>query len=136
MTPSTTAVAVWRAPVRYVECDAQGIVFNGHYLTYADEASTAWFGRVGTAYDVLLQRGLDLRVKAAALEWSGPARWGDEVSVHVACERVGGTSFGLRMDVRAGDRPCCTVRTTYVLVGADGRPVRVPDDLRAAWTGG
>ncbi|MDP9496642.1 MAG: acyl-CoA thioesterase [Actinomycetota bacterium] len=135
MTPSTGAVAAWCAPVRYVECDQQGIVFNGHYLTYADEASTAWFGQVGTPYGALLERGLDLRVKAAALEWSGPARWGDEVSVGVTCERVGGTSFTLRMDVRVGARPCCTVRTTYVLVDPDGRPVRVPDDLRATWTG-
>ena len=28
---------VWSSPVRYVECDQQGIVFNGHYLVWADD---------------------------------------------------------------------------------------------------
>ena len=45
----------------------------------------------------------------------------------------GATSFVVAYAVRVGDRLCCAVRTTYVLVGADGRPVPVPDDLRAAW---
>jgi len=31
-------VPAWSSPVRYVECDQQGIVFNAHYLTWADEA--------------------------------------------------------------------------------------------------
>ena len=31
---------VWSAPVRFVECDQQGVVFNAHYLTWADEAAT------------------------------------------------------------------------------------------------
>ncbi len=126
--------AVWTAPVRYAECDQQGIVFNGHYLTWADEACTAWFGAVGTPYADLLERGLDLRVRAAELQFAGPARWGDVVAVDVACERIGGSSFVLGLTVRAGERECCAVRTTYVLVDAAGRPVRVPDVLRAAWS--
>ena len=32
---------VWSSPVRYAECDGLGVVFNGHYLTWADEAATA-----------------------------------------------------------------------------------------------
>jgi acyl-CoA thioester hydrolase len=28
----------WSAPVRYAECDQQGVVFNANYLAYADEA--------------------------------------------------------------------------------------------------
>ena len=31
---------IWSAPVRYAECDGQGVVFNSHYLLYADEALT------------------------------------------------------------------------------------------------
>ena len=119
--------------MRYGECDQQGIVFNAHYLAYADEAATAWFAATGTAYDALLARGLDTRVKASLLEWTAPARWGDVVEVDAACERVGGSSFVLGLLVRVGERTCCAVRTTYVLVDAAGRPTRVPDDLRAHW---
>jgi len=126
----------WSSPVRYVETDQQGIAFNAHYLVWADEACTAWFADVDLPYADMLARHLDMRVRASTLEWSSSARFGDVVDVEVACERVGGTSWVLAIVVRVGERVCCTVRTTYVLVDRDGRPVRVPDDLRAAWLAG
>ena len=124
---------VWSAPVRYSECDQQGIVFNGHYLAYCDEAGSAWYSSRGTPYADLLARGLDMHVIASTLDWSSSARWGDVVSVDAGCERIGGSSFVVRMLVRVGGRHCCTVTVTNVLVDGSGRPVRVPDDLRAAW---
>ena len=126
---------VWSAPVRFVEADQQGVVFNAHYLTWADEACTAWFAAVGTSYDALLAQGLDTRVRASTLEWSSPARYGDVVELDVTCERVGATSWVVLTAVRVGERTCCTVRTTYVLVDAASQPVRVPEGLRTAWTG-
>jgi acyl-CoA thioester hydrolase len=59
--------------------------------------------------------------------------YGDVVELDVACDRVGGTSFALLVRVLVGERLCCAVRTTYVLVDEAGRPTRVPDDLRARW---
>ena len=126
--------AVWSAPVRYAEVDQQGIVFHAHHLTWADEACTAWFAAVGTPYERLLADGLDMHARASTLEWSAPVRAGEQVEVDVACERVGGTSWTVLSTVRVGERVCCTVRTTYVLVDRSGRPTRVPDGLRAAWT--
>ena len=127
--------ATWSAPVRYSECDQQGIAFNSHYLAWADETMTAWCAATGHPYRQLLERGLDTRVVASSLEWSSSARWGDVVEVDAAAERIGRTSFVVAFDVHVGDRACCTVRTTYVMTDHDGRPVPVPDDLRAAWTG-
>jgi acyl-CoA thioester hydrolase len=127
--------AIWRAPVRYAECDMQGIVFNAHYLAYADEAMTGWCVAVGQPYPTLIARGLDTRVVASTLEWSSSARWGDLVEVDAVVERMGRTSFVLAFTIRVGERRCCVVRTTYVLVDEQGSPTPVPDDLRAAWGG-
>ena len=33
---------VWSSPVRYGECDQQGVVFNAHYLAYVDDALDQW----------------------------------------------------------------------------------------------
>ena len=127
------AVITWSAAVRYAECDQQGIVFNGHYLTWCDEAATAWLGTAAIPYDALLARGLDTRVVAAALTWASPARWGDLVEVDATPGRLGRSSYELRMEVRVGGRTCCTVVTTYVMTDLEGHPVAVPDDLRVAW---
>ncbi len=125
---------VWSSPVRYAECDQQGIVFNAHYLVWADEGCTSWFAATGSPYDALLARGLDMRVKTTTLTWTAPARFGDVVTVDAGPAEVGRTSFTVPLTVRTAAGPCCEVRTTYVLVDGEGRPTPVPDDLRQAWS--
>ena len=126
--------AVWGSPVRYVECDGQGVVFNGHYLTWADEAATALMAALGTPYAALLARGLDTSVVASELQWSSSAVWGDVVEVDGAVTRLGRTSFAFCLTIRVGTRTCCVVTTTYVLVDRDRTPTPLPDDLRTAWS--
>ncbi len=121
---------VWSAPVRFVECDQQGVVFNAHYLVWADEAVNAWFGARGLPWDELLARGVDYYVVASSLEWKSSARYGDTVDVDVEVDKLGRTSLTLRFDVRVGQRQCCVVRTTYVCTeGGAAKPW--PDDVRA-----
>ena len=126
-------MSAWSAPVRYAECDQQGVVFNAHYLAYADEAVTHVLARLGVPYEELLARGLDTSVVATELQWSSPARWGDVVDVDGQVERVGRTSFLVAMTISVGERLCCRVRTTYVLMDAERTPVPVPEDVRQRW---
>jgi acyl-CoA thioester hydrolase len=129
-------VTTWSSPVRYAECDQQGIVFNAHYLLWCDEAFSVWLGGADGAESAFAGRGLDAKVVAADLQWRSSARWGDVVDVSAVVDRIGGSSFTMAFDIRVGQRHCCSVRTTYVMVSeTDDRPVRVPDDLRIAWSG-
>ena len=127
--------AVWSSPVRFVECDQQGIVFNAHYLAYADEAANAWWDARGLPWEALTARGLEYSVKASSLEWSGPARWGDTVEVDARLEALGRTSLTLGFTIRVGERTCCEVRTVYVAV-VDGASTPWPDDVRALLSAG
>jgi acyl-CoA thioester hydrolase len=120
--------------VRYAECDQQGVVFNAHYLAYADEAVEHILRRRGVAYSDLLARGLDTSVVASELQWSSSARWGEVVDVDGTVERVGRTSFVVAMTISVGERLCCRVRTTYVLTDADRAPTPVPEDIRTRWS--
>ncbi len=126
-------MSAWSAPVRYAECDQQGVVFNAHYLAYADEAMLAVLEQAGTPYRELYARGLDTSVVASELSWSSSARYGDVVEVDGAVERVGRTSFDVAFTIGVAGRVCCRVRTTYVLTGRDAAATPVPDDLRTAW---
>jgi acyl-CoA thioester hydrolase len=126
---------VWSAPVRFIECDQQGVVFNAHYLTWADEAVNAWWAARGLPWQALVERGVEYFVKASSLDWVSSARYGDTVTVDVDLAALGRTSLTLVFTVRVGDRVCCTVRTTYVAT-ADGSPTPWPDELRARLTAG
>jgi acyl-CoA thioester hydrolase len=123
----------WSSPVRYVECDQQGVVFNAHYLTWADEASSAWWAATGLPWQSLTAGGAEPVVKASTLEWSSSARWGDTVVVDADTEKVGRTSVTVRFTVRVDARVCCVVRNTYVWL-TDGGSAPWPDDVRAKLT--
>ncbi|WP_040337475.1 acyl-CoA thioesterase [Candidatus Blastococcus massiliensis] len=121
---------VWSAPVRFVECDMQGIVFNAHYLVWADEALTPWWTEQGIDWRRFGAEGFQYVVVASTLEWRSSARHGETVTVDADLEKLGRTSLTVRFEIRVGDRLCCTVRTTYVCL-TDGAPTAWPDDLRA-----
>jgi acyl-CoA thioester hydrolase len=118
---------VWSAAVRFAECDQGGVVFNAHYLAWAHEAVEAWWTALGLPF---AESGMDQRIKAAQLEWSSSARYGDTVAVDAELDRLGSTSLTVLLTVRVGERVCCRVRTTYVAV-AGGVPVPWPDRVRA-----
>jgi acyl-CoA thioester hydrolase len=125
----------WSSPVRFVECDQQGVVFNAHYLTWADEAVNTWWEAMGLPWGALATWGLEYFVKASSLDWVSSARYGDTVAIDVDVAQLGRTSLTLLFTVRVGERVCCTVRTTYVAT-ADGRPAPWPDEVRARISGG
>ena len=126
---------VWSSPVRYVECDQQGIVFNAHYLVWADEAVNTWWADRGVPWAELNAQGIEYVVVASALDWRSSARWGDTVEVDADLEKLGRTSVTVRFTIHVGDRQCCVVRTTYVCTTA-GAPTAWPDEVRARLTEG
>jgi len=124
----------WTARVRYAECDQQGVAFNAHYLTWADEASADWWASIGIPWADLITRGGEPMVRVSTLEWTASAKWDELVTVDAELERLGRTSIVLRFTVRVEDRVCCTIRTTYVWVTPSGAEPW-PDDVRAAISG-
>jgi len=121
---------VWSSPVRFVECDQQGIVFNAHYLVWADEAVNTWWLRRGVDWSAVSALGIEYVVVASALEWRASARYGDTVEVDADVEKLGRTSLTLRFVIRVGERECCVVRTTYVCT-TGGTSSPWPEEIRS-----
>ena len=120
---------VWSSPVRFIECDQQGIVFNAHYLVWADEAVNTWWTVRGVDWPAFNARGFDYLVVASSLQWRSSARWGDTVGVDADLDELGRSSLTLRFTVRVGERLCCEVRTTYVCTSG-GRSTAWPEEIR------
>jgi acyl-CoA thioester hydrolase len=119
---------------RYAECDMQGIVFNAHWLTYFDEASTRFFEHLGyPPKDTFMGSGpFDFTVVRATLEWKGPARFDDEVVIAIRPTRIGTKSFDLTSTATVEGRPACEGTITYVSVTPGSLESRtIPDEVRA-----
>ncbi|MEB3070717.1 acyl-CoA thioesterase [[Mycobacterium] vasticus] len=72
--------------VRYVECDMQGRVFNGHYLTWVDMAGTDALTEIVGGYSELLACGIDYVVAAAELQFRQAATFDDRLLVQVSVQ--------------------------------------------------
>jgi len=120
--------------VRYMEADAQGVVFNGWYLTYFDEAFAAFLGSRGLAYPDLIAAGYDTQLVHSEIDWNAGLRWPDDVLVAVSTAHRGRTSFAVDFAARRGDgEVACSARTVYVVIATDGSgKCEIPPPLAAA----
>jgi acyl-CoA thioester hydrolase len=123
---------------RYAEIDQQGVVFNGHYLTWFDEACTGFLDHLGVTYPGLIDSGHDIQVVHSEIDFLGPVRWRDAVRVAVHCQRIGATSFALGFDVlrqnpEVEEQTAVRGHNVYVVVSTDDWVKReVPGLLREA----
>jgi acyl-CoA thioester hydrolase len=106
--------------VRYLEVDAQGVVFNAWYLAWFDDAMTAFLRRGGLPYQVMLDAGFDVQLVRSEIDWKAGVGFGDEVEIAVSTARLGRTSFALDFEVRRKDEVTCAGRTVYVVIATDG----------------
>jgi acyl-CoA thioester hydrolase len=122
--------------VRWAEVDRQGIVFNGHYLTYFDVGITEYWRAIGYPYpDALLKHGSDTFAVKATIEYKAPARYDDLLEVGVRVGRIGRTSLQFLLEIHRGDAQLISGELIYVNADADTRtPVPVPAFLREAIT--
>lgn len=120
--------------VRWAEVDRQGIVFNGHYLTYFDVAITEYWRAIDLPYpDGVADSGSDLYVVKTLINYKGSAEYDDILDIGVHVSRIGLTSITFQLGVfREGE---LLVEGEVVYVNADAetrRPSPVPDRIRHA----
>ncbi len=85
--------------VRWAEVDPQSIVFNGHYLTYADVAIT---------------EGGDFFAIKTVLEYLAPARFDDELNIGIRVARLGRSSLSFAMGIWCGEQALTAGEVIYV----------------------
>jgi acyl-CoA thioester hydrolase len=124
--------------VRYVECDAQKVVFNSRYSEYVDVSINEFLRAAGVLPEFLEGR-LDFQLVKQTVEWKAPARFDQVLELSIAAVRLGTTSFTIGTTFRiAGEAPViATAETVYVLVDARTlTKLSRPESLRAALTAG
>ena len=124
--------------VRYAEADAQGVLFNAHYLAYVDHTITELWRAAFGGYERMLERGVDIVVAEARLRYRAAARFEDEVTIELAIVHLGTTSLGTEYRFLRGDELIAEVDLRHVFVVAGtAEKTAIPDWAReglAPWT--
>ena len=121
--------------VRWSECDAQGIAFNGSYMEYIEVAQAEYFRNLGMKiYDQSRRAYFDTAMVKATLEFNAPVRVDELLDIHTRVRTIGRTSIVMETEIyRQGSDDMCT-RAELVHVDFDsakGKARVVPDDVRS-----
>lgn len=121
--------------VRWMDCDAQGIVFNGAYMGYLEIAQAEYFRTLGFSIYKIAQRGyFDSAVVKATLEFKAPARIDELLELHARVSRIGNTSLTLDVEIYQpySERILSAIQAVYVGFYPETLATRpVPGEIRA-----
>ncbi len=120
--------------VRWMECDAQGIVFNGAYMGYLEVGQAEYFRNLGfSIYRVAQRSYFDSVVVRTVLEFKAPARVDDMLDLHVRVGHIGNTSLILDIEIypQTAGPLLTTVQAVYVGFDTETGATRpVPEEIR------
>jgi acyl-CoA thioester hydrolase len=86
--------------VRYSEVDAQGIVFNAHYLTYFDTAMTEYLRHIEYDYvNEVKERNEDFHTVKTLVEYKSPIYFDQIIDVCLKVKKIGTSSLTFYIEV-------------------------------------
>lgn len=109
-----------------------GRAHHRHYLVWCELGRTALMRDEGAPYDRLEKSGVMLPVSRAEVEYRAPLSYDEEVRLYTRVERVRSREvvFGYRFARPADDVTVALARTALISTDTDGRPIRLPKDVR------
>jgi len=119
--------------VRYSECDAQKIVFNGKYADFVDIAATEYSRAVWGNYNEVLAMGVDSQVVNLNISWRSPSTFDDVLAIEVSTGKVGNSSYVFEFEISNYETgvSVASAQVVYVMVDAvEFIKTSIPEDLR------
>lgn len=94
--------------VRYSEIDAQGVVFNAHYLTWFDCALNEQLREIGFDYHAMVRElDLDFHLIKSTVEYLGPIHFDEIIEIGTRPARIGNSSLTWELGIfRQGEDQC------------------------------
>ncbi len=122
--------------VRYAEVDAMGYLHHAHYFPYFELGRTELLRANGVRYKDFEARGLFYVVARLECRYRAPAHYDDLLTLTTTTERLTPVRVDHSYRLMCDARLLAEAHSTLVLVGRDGRPTMLPDDLLAQMRGG
>ncbi|MCB9880339.1 MAG: acyl-CoA thioesterase [Planctomycetes bacterium] len=132
-----TSAHVHELRVRFCETDQMGVAHHGSYVPWIEEARTEWMRAKGRTYRSMEESGLSLAVTRLGVRYLVSARYDDllRIETRLVSIRMASLDFEYalyRVEGESGSERCVLVadaNTRLALIGPDGRPMRLPEDL-------
>ncbi|GHF41941.1 tol-pal system-associated acyl-CoA thioesterase [Seohaeicola zhoushanensis] len=120
-------------PVRvyYEDTDMGGVVYHANYLRFIERARSDWVRNLGNDQNAMRDAGFVWVVRRIECDYLAPARFDDALVVETSVASLSGARLVMDQVVRRGEEVLFSASVTAVCMTAEGRPVRLPAEIRA-----
>ena len=116
--------------VFYEDTDFSGYVYHANYLKYCERARSDYLRVIGVDQNAIFAEGHAFVVRRMDCEFLRPAKFEEVLDVETRLVEIGGARFELAQMVRRGEELLFSAKVTVAIIGKDGRPQRVPENLK------
>lgn len=129
-----TGIHVFPIRVYFEDTDAFGIVYHSNYLNFAERARTEMMRLFGLEHSTLMagDDGMAFAVRRCEADFRRPARLDDRLEVRSRVVALGGATIDMDQVVYrpSDDLDICRMSLQLACVQRNGRPARIPPELR------
>ena len=119
-----------KVKIYYEDTDSGGVVYYANYLKFLERARTEALFSIGYSNKKIKDHFDSLIiVKACNIEYKKSAHLEDELSVRSFVKSITKTSFFMNQIITRGEDLIIEAQVHLVFVNADGKPVKIPDEI-------
>ncbi|MEK6539796.1 MAG: YbgC/FadM family acyl-CoA thioesterase [Deltaproteobacteria bacterium] len=121
-------------PIRvyYEDTDCAGVVYYASYLRYFERGRVEFFRDLGISVSDYHDKGLIFVVTNVEVEYILPGRYDDLLLLDTRLTDISGVTLTFRHSVtkEGSEKELARGSVVLALVNRDGKPVRIPEELR------
>lgn len=124
-------------PVRvyYEDTDMAGIVYHANYLKFIERARSDYVRQLGNNQNEMRDAGIVWVVRRIECDYLAAAKFDDELIVETEVAEVTNVKLVMSQVVRRGEVDLFRAVVTAVCMNAQGKPLRLPAEIRASLRG-
>jgi acyl-CoA thioester hydrolase len=118
--------------VYYEDTDFSGLVYHARYLHFLERGRTDYLRCLGVEQRELInadEEGLVFVVHRMEIDFKGPARMDDVLTIQTVTEKAGGAKMVLSQEIRRDETLLIAAKVIIAVINAKGRPRRLPEAL-------
>lgn len=120
----------YRHTVAFYETDAMGIVHHSNYVRYLELARVQFMAQYDRPYLEYVARGYHMPVTRVAVSYKKACRFADAIDITCWLAWARHASLGFAYRLTVAGQLACTGESDHAMIDQEGRPQRLPPDMR------
>ncbi|NWF76104.1 MAG: tol-pal system-associated acyl-CoA thioesterase [Nitrospirae bacterium] len=123
----------FKIKIYYEDTDAGGVVYYANYLKYLERARTEFFSEKGVDVTQYHNNGYFFVVIHVDIDYKRPAMLGDIIEVTTELVEMKNVTITLNHQILRDDKVLVDSTVKVACIGRDGKPKRIPDEIRSVF---